>query len=131
MMDGSSRLSDLDIERIVSVVLRTGVLLAASVVIAGGTYFLIRHGNAAVQYHTFAGAPKIDRHAGQIVKGALSGRARSIIQLGILLLIATPIARVAVSLVGFALERDHKYVAITAIVLAVLLYSFIAGARGA
>ena len=53
---------------------------------------------------------------------------KPLIQAGILLLIATPIARVIVSLVGFALERDGTYVAITAIVLTVLLYSLISGA---
>jgi len=47
---------------------------------------------------------------------------RAIIQFGLLLLIATPIARVAFSLVGFALERDRSYVVITSIVLAVLIY---------
>ena len=48
--------------------------------------------------------------------------------MGVLLLIATPVARVALSLVGFALERDWHYVLITAIVLAILLYSLIIGA---
>jgi uncharacterized membrane protein len=46
----------------------------------------------------------------------------------LLLLIATPILRVAFSLVGFAIERDRAYVIITSIVLAVLLYSLISGA---
>jgi uncharacterized membrane protein len=64
----------------------------------------------------------------QIVRGAISLRARSIIQFGLLLLIATPILRVAFSLAGFTLERDRVYVVITAIVLAVLLYSLISGA---
>jgi uncharacterized membrane protein len=52
------------------------------------------------------------------------------IQLGIILLIATPVLRVAVSLVGFALERDRVYVAITGLVLAILLYSLFSGHRG-
>jgi uncharacterized membrane protein len=63
----------------------------------------------------------------QILAGALALRARSIIQLGILLLIATPVLRVIFSLVGFALEGDRKYVVITSIVLAILLYSLISG----
>ena len=54
---------------------------------------------------------------------AFHGRARSIIQLGLLLLIATPIARVVLAAVGFAFERDHLYVCVSLIVLAVLLYS--------
>jgi uncharacterized membrane protein len=41
----------------------------------------------------------------------------------LLLLILTPVARVAFSVAAFALERDWTYVAITLIVLAVLIYS--------
>jgi uncharacterized membrane protein len=65
---------------------------------------------------------------GQILAGAVALRARSIIQLGLLILIATPIARVAFSFIGFALERDRSYLFITAIVLTILLYSLINGA---
>ncbi len=88
----------------------------------------MRHGGEVADYHTFRGQPSIDRIVTQIVQGAIALRARSIIQFGILLLIATPIARVAFSLVGFAIERDRAYVTITAIVLAILLYSLISGA---
>jgi uncharacterized membrane protein len=122
------KISDASIERMVSIVLRTGVLLSALVVLAGGLYYLARHGNEIADYRTFRGTPSIDRRLSEIVRGAIDLRARSIIQAGILLLIATPIARVIVSLFGFAMERDGKYVAITAIVLAVLLYSVISGA---
>jgi uncharacterized membrane protein len=122
------RISDRSIERMVSVVLRSGVLLSACVVLAGGIYYLIRHGEELADYRTFRGTPSVDRYIGQIVESAVQLRARSIIQAGILLLIATPILRVAVSLAGFALEREGKYVAITAIVLLVLLYSVISGA---
>jgi uncharacterized membrane protein len=52
-------------------------------------------------------------------------RGRGLIQLGLLFLIATPIARVALSIVGFALERDRMYVGFTVIVLLVLLYSLL------
>lgn len=122
------KLTDIDIERMVSVLLRAGVFIAGAVVLYGGILFLVRHGNEPVHVARFVGEPAIDRYAFQIMKGALSGRARSIIQAGILLLIATPIARVALSLAGFLIERDRKYVFITAIVLAVLLYSLITGA---
>lgn len=121
------RISDQALERVVSVVLRSGVLLSAAVVLAGGIYYLIRHGQEIADYRTFRGQPSVDRFIGQIIRGAIDLRARSIIQAGILLLIATPIARVAVSLAGFALERDGKYVVITAIVFTVLLYSLISG----
>lgn len=122
------KVSDQQLERIVSKVLRTGVLVSALVVLAGGIYYLIRHGAELVDYSTFHGQPSIDRNLAGIIHGAIALRARSIIQFGILLLIATPVARVAVSLAGFAFERDRKYVVITAIVLAVLMYSFLSGA---
>ena len=60
----------------------------------------------------------------------MNGRGRGVIQLGLLLLIATPIARVAFSVVGFALERDRMYVVFTLIVLAILLYSLLGSGAG-
>ena len=122
------KVTDTSIEHMVSKLLRTGVLISGLVVLAGGVYFGIRHAGERADFHTFKGEPSIDRILHQNVLGALDLRARSIIQLGILLLIATPILRVAFSLIGFALERDKAYVLITSIVLAVLLYSLISGA---
>jgi uncharacterized membrane protein len=58
-----------------------------------------------------------------IFHGAVGGQALAVIQLGILVLIATPVARVLFSMLGFALERDWMYVGVTAIVLVLLLYS--------
>jgi uncharacterized membrane protein len=106
------------------------VIVSGSVVAAGGVYFLVRHGGEATEYHVFKMQAADVRLVPEIVRGAMAGKASSLIQTGILLLIATPIARVAVSLVGFALERDRKYVVITLIVLAVLMYSLISGAAG-
>lgn len=125
------KVTDRTIERIVSVILRSGVLLSGTVVFLGGLLFLARHGDERVAYHTFHAQAGSDRLLHRIVAGALDLRARSIIQLGVLLLIATPIARVAFSIVGFALERDRLYVVITSIVLLILLYSLIGGAAGA
>lgn len=122
------RITDLTIERMVSALLRGGVVISGAVVFVGGLHYLARHGQEYADHHSFHGEPSVDRLVGQIIGGAISLRARSIIQLGLLLLIATPIARVAVSLVGFTLERDRTYVVITAIVLTVLLYSLINGA---
>lgn len=122
------KVTDRSIEKMISVVLRAGVLISGSIVLAGGIYYLLRHGSQVENYHVFHGTAASDRIVPQIVRGAISLRARSIIQFGLLLLIATPILRVAFSLAGFAIERDRVYVLITAIVLAVLLYSLISGA---
>ena len=62
-----------------------------------------------------------------VVAGALALRAQSVIQLGLLVLIATPIARVAFALLAFARQRDATYVAVSALVLAVLLFSLLGG----
>jgi uncharacterized membrane protein len=120
--------TDTTIERMVSVLLRSGVVISGVVVFFGGVYYLARHGHEYADHHAFHGEPSVDRIVGQIIAGAIALRARSIIQLGLLLLIATPIARVAFSLVAFALERDRTYVVISTIVLTVLLYSLINGA---
>ena len=55
------------------------------------------------------------------------GQSASIVQLGVVLLIATPIARVAFTLVAFAIQRDRTYVIITLIVLGLLLYGLLFG----
>lgn len=121
------KINDHDIERMVSILLRTGVTIAGIVVFGGGVFYLLRHGSAPADHHTFHGQPEIDRVISEIFAGAVSLRARSIIQLGVIALIATPILRVALALVGFALERDRTYTLITAIVLCVLLGSLVTG----
>ena len=126
----ASKMNDERIELMVSKLLRIGVLTAGIIVFLGGVYYLARHGAEVPHYSEFQGQPSIDRILPQIVAGAISLRARSIIQFGLLILIATPIARVILCMVGFALERDRRYVFITSIVLAVLLFSLITGAAG-
>jgi uncharacterized membrane protein len=119
--------TDRTIERMVATILRVGVIASGIVVAVGGAIYLFRHGGEVANYRTFKALPASDRLLPNIVSGAFHLQTRSIIQTGILLLIATPILRVAFSLVGFALERDRKYVLITAIVLTVLLYGLISG----
>lgn len=122
------KVTDENLEISISVILRTGVSIAGAVVFLGGIVYLLRHGGEAVNYRQFYGEPAADRKIGGIVAGTLAFQGRSIIQLGVLLLIATPIVRVAFSMVGFAMERDRTYVVITAIVLAVLIYGLVSGA---
>jgi uncharacterized membrane protein len=122
------KVTDENLEIAISVILRTGVSIAGAVVFLGGIMYLMRHGGEAVNYRQFYGEPASYRKIGGIIAGTLSFKARSIIQLGVLLLIATPIVRVAFSMIGFAMERDRTYVVITAIVLAVLIYGLISGA---
>lgn len=120
--DPRSRWTDAHVELLVGNLLRYGVLTAAAVAFVGGVFYLASYGGTTADYHVFRGEPSQLRSVSGVVGGALARDSRSIIQLGLLLLIATPIARVAFSLVAFLRQRDRTYVVITAIVLALLLY---------
>ena len=119
--------SDFRIEQVVGNLLRIGVIIAAAVVAIGAVMFLVGHGGEPPHYKIFRGEPSNLSHVGGIVADAFSGHARGLIQFGLLLLIATPVARVVFSVVGFAFERDHAYVLITLIVLGVLAFSLAGG----
>ena len=119
--------SDERIEQIVGNLLRVGVILAAAVVAAGGAVYLVRHGGEQPHYRIFRGEPSDLCHIGGIVGDTLAGKARALIQLGLLLLVATPVARVVFSVVGFAFEGDRAYVIITILVLAILVFSLAGG----
>ncbi len=121
---------DRRIEVILGNLLRTGVLLSAAVVLCGAGIYLARHAHEPANYRVFRGEPSDLRSISGILHSIVHERGRSLIQLGLLLLIATPIARVVFSIVGFAIERDRMYVAFTLIVLAVLLYSFLGSGAG-
>jgi len=127
MSNPSLSWTDERVEGIIGNLLRAGVLLAAAVVLLGGGIFLVRHGGELPHYRVFRGEPSDLRTVSGILADALSFRGRNIIQLGILLLIATPVARVAFSVVAFTLERDWLYVVVTLVVLAVLLFSLAGG----
>jgi uncharacterized membrane protein len=118
-----TRWTDQRLEVVISVLLRTGVLIAAAVVLLGGACFLSRHGQEQAEYRAFHGTAAIYRSVAGVVHNAGPSNCPAVIQLGLLLLILTPVARVAFSLAGFALERDGTYVALTALVLGILIYS--------
>jgi uncharacterized membrane protein len=117
--------TDQRIEDILGNLLRAGVLLAAFVVLVGASIYLIRHGRSPADYRIFHGEPAELRTIRGIFQAAFALEGRGVIQLGLLLLIATPVARVGFSVWGFAEEHDRMYVAFTLIVLSVLLYSLL------
>lgn len=105
--------------------LRIGVALAAIVVLVGGVLYLAQFHGPVPDYRQFHGAAPAYRQLGAIAAGALHLKSGSLVAFGILLLIATPICRVLFGVVGFALMRDRLYTAVSAIVLLILLSSFI------
>lgn len=128
----------LEIELFIARLLRWGVLVSfvivalgiGAVIITGETgYQRIRLDdiNSIVQYRV---TPDFPSSLGDVFGGLLALKPYSIIALGLLVLIAIPVMRVAVSVVAFTLERDWLYVWITAFVLFVLLLSFAIGEAG-
>ncbi|MGH9561724.1 MAG: DUF1634 domain-containing protein, partial [Terracidiphilus sp.] len=114
---------DKRIDQIIGVLLRSGVILSATVVFIGAIFYLRRYGLEPGHYAVFHGEPNELSHVFAIVRDAFAGHPRGIIQLGLLLLIATPVARVIFTVFAFAYERDWTYVVITLVVLSLLLYS--------
>jgi uncharacterized membrane protein len=108
-------------QRVIGRLLRAGVITAAGIALLGAIPFLLRFGSTSTDYGTFRGAVGLNTVA-DVVAEALHGHSAAIMQLGLVILILTPVARVAFSAVAFALERDRLYVALTAVVLGVLIF---------
>jgi uncharacterized membrane protein len=110
-------MTDRKMEAIIADLLRAGVALAAALVLAGGFWYVMSSGRAVSDYGQF--------HPETLGLGAFLtlDLPERLMGAGLLVLIATPVARVAFCLAAFALERDRMYVCFTAIVLAVLIYS--------
>jgi uncharacterized membrane protein len=121
------RWSDHAVEQTIGRLLQLGVLLAAGTVSIGAILLLVQHGGAPASYSVFHGEPRELRSVIGIIRAAATGNAAAIVQLGLVLLIATPIARVGFTLVAFILQRDRTYVWITSVVMTLLLFGLIFG----
>jgi uncharacterized membrane protein len=122
--------SDQKLDEIMGALLRSGVVSAAAIVFVGGVVYLTRHRVPVMNYRVFAGEPEELRTISGIVHEALAFDGGGLIQLGLLVLIATPVARVAFSFFAFLYERDWTYVFVTVLVLGLLLYSLFGGHGG-
>jgi len=130
MSEATVQRSDQKMDEIMGSLLRTGVVLAAAIVLLGGVLYLTRHAVPVTNYRIFAGEPVEFRTISGIFHEALAFRGRGLIQLGLLVLIATPVARVAFSFFAFLYERDWTYVFVTVLVLGLLIYSLFGGHAG-
>jgi uncharacterized membrane protein len=115
---------DADLEQVIGELLRYGVLASSLVVLAGGIVYLVRHGGQYPQYHSFRGEPDKMRKPVLMWEAVWRGEGRPLIQLGLLILVATPIARILFSFIGYLLEKDYLYAVLTVIVLGVILFNF-------
>jgi uncharacterized membrane protein len=113
--------ADEKLELLLAYLLRAGVILAALISAAGLVLLFVRGTNLELRDKNFHGEPERLRTLHGVLMGALALRPRACMQLGLLILVATPIARVALSVIGFALERDRLYTVITLFVLGLLV----------
>ncbi len=125
MTDNGRAQGDARLELVIAYTLRLGVITAAALIFTGGIFFLIENRATTLHYQTFHATLRYCDNLAGMVQNIRALHSEGIIQLGLLMLIATPILRVLFSLVAFALERDVVYVLVTAIVLAVLLYGLV------
>ncbi len=114
-------------EILIGRLLIVGVVVSSCIVLIGGILFMLKAGGSQPNYSLFKGEPLALTSVGGIFHEVLSFSSRGIMQLGILLLLATPIMRVLLSVLIFIRERDKLYVVVTTIVLAVLIYSVFFG----
>lgn len=105
--------------------LRAGVILATMVVLVGGIFYLFRYGATSPDYRAFRGEPADLRSVSGILGATIELRSRGMMQLGLLVLVATPVARVVFSVFAFARQHDRIYFTVSLIVLAVLVYSLV------
>jgi uncharacterized membrane protein len=125
-----NKFKDKDMQAIIGWILRIGVSASMIIVFIGGVFFVYRHGHSIPDYKDFKGVPYFIHNTGGILEGVRNLKGQAIIQLGIILLIATPVIRVAFSAVGFIIEKDYLYMAISIIVLLIILASMISGYAG-
>lgn len=121
----AGRWTDEEIDQVIGRLLQFGVVAAAAVLVLGGAAFLVTHGRLPADFRVFRGEPASLRSVEGIVEGATARYSPALVQLGLALLIATPIARVALTLVAFVLQRDRIYVGLTGLVLALLTYGLL------
>ena len=121
--------TDKQMDLAIGKLLRFGVIFSAILVCFGGILYLRNPLRAAPKYsHFLAESTSLQRVEG-VLRGAVHLDANSVIQLGLLFLIATPVARVAFCVVGFARQQDRLYIVISSSVLVILIYSLIQGGR--
>ena len=119
--------TDARVDRIIGTILQVGVIVAGTLVFAGGVLYLIGNGMAQANYSTFGVETSEIHGIWPILTGAVQLDGRAVIQLGILALVATPVIRVLFSVWAFVVRRDRLYVPITLVVLGILIYGLFGG----
>ncbi|HEX9162432.1 MAG TPA: DUF1634 domain-containing protein [Thermoanaerobaculia bacterium] len=122
------------IDKAITTLLRAGVLLSIAIIVAGMVITFVHHPDYFSSRPSLGNLTSPGAHfpnaIGEVFSGVRHGRGQAIMMAGLLVLIATPVARVALSVVIFVIERDWLFTAITATVFVILMIAFAIG-RGA
>ncbi len=116
-----------DFKAVIGLVLRYGVIASFAIVALGSTLLFLE---GRTGYNQLGTAEELFRAHNSfpigplpLVQGLASAKPYAIIELGLIVLLATPVARVVISIFLFAEEKRYIFVAITASVLAILVLS--------
>lgn len=115
---------DRSLQIVIGNLLRIGVLLSSAIVLFGGLLVLIQNGHHQIDFTAFKPEQTFYTSIGTIVQGISEFNGYAIVQLGVFLLILTPIARLVFSVIGFLVEKDYLYVAIGLLVIGIISLSF-------
>jgi uncharacterized membrane protein len=125
-----------DMELFIGKLLRYGVMLACGITLFGGLVYLIQNHGCSMEHYKptpdgqpFPGVAHYLRELSTIFPRLSDFDGAAIIQLGVCVLIATPIFRVAFSVIAFLIEKDYLYVVITLIVLAIIMANILLGLK--
>lgn len=123
-----------DMELFIGKLLRYGVMLSCAITLFGGVIYLYQTQGQTIDHYKpipdgqpFPGVEYYLRELSTIIPRVLTFDGAAIIQLGVCVLIATPILRVAFSVIGFLIEKDYMYVVITLIVLFIIIANMLLG----
>lgn len=109
-------------------VMLAGTLGSAAIIAAGLVWYLSAHIGSPPGDHIFRGEPKFFENPAAMVAHAMAldqaGHRRSLVMVGIFLLLLNPLIRVALASAGYLLGGDRLYAGLSAVVFAVLLVSF-------
>ena len=119
--------ADVRLDRRIGRLLQLGVLVAATVTLAGGLLLLAARGTLPADLAALPRATPPPSNVAAVLRGALALDPAAVTQLGVVLLILTPVARVLLTLVAFVHRRDRLYSAMTAVVLVLLLWGVLLG----
>ena len=125
MTNSYSNSNDDKLELLLSNLLKIGVIISGIITFIGAILFLFQHGLEIPNYHDFKPHPFHLSDLNNFFSNIISFQPESIMKLGILMLIATPVLRVFLSLLAYSVQKDYMYILFSLLVLMVMVYGFL------